>query len=145
MTIEERIEAAQKLIEEAKAELAAKAAPRRNWPEKVEAGDCFERNGSRYVMLADQLIDLDRDTTWAGANGFDGDEKDFAYIGKLDLTIRTDAHEPTGEELVGKMCEFSDAGFETFTSSRKPCHEYKEGRGYKDHNGAWWNIARLAR
>lgn len=77
----------------------AEKATKRNWPERIEAGMCFERNGSQYVWLAGQLIDLDRDTTWAGFAGFDGDEASFAYLGKLDLTIRTDAHEPTGAEL----------------------------------------------
>ena len=38
MSPEEKIEAAQKLIDEARAEMAAK---KRSWPEKIEAGMCF--------------------------------------------------------------------------------------------------------
>lgn len=44
---------------------------------------------------------------------FDGDESDFTYLGYARdlLAIKTpDAPEPTGAELVGKVCEFSDDG-----------------------------------
>ena len=52
MSPEEKIEAAEKLIAEAKAELAAmreKAAAPRNWPERIDAGMCFGLRGFVYI------------------------------------------------------------------------------------------------
>lgn len=41
MTIEERLEQAEKLVAEVKAELAAMRVTKRNWPERIEAGMVF--------------------------------------------------------------------------------------------------------
>ena len=68
-----------------------------------------------------------------------------------ELTIKTpDAPEPTGAELVGKMCEFSDDGKE-WTRPSSVCKEYSEsgfsGHGYYEdaENGWRWKFARLAK
>lgn len=145
MSMEERLEKAEKLVAEVKAELAAMRATKRNWPERIEAGMVFRLDdGDRYVSLGEQLVNLETGTTWAGREGFDGSEKRFIYEGKLDLTIRTDAHEPTGAELVGRVCEFSDDDFVSYTTRESECHGTGV-RGYMTKLGVWWKFARLAR
>ena len=105
MTIEERLAEAQKLIDGVKAELAAKAKPARNWPEKIEPGMVFfsKLATAKYLLCGNKLVNLETGGMWCtSADPFGGDEKEFDYIGKIDLTIRTEkaeAHEPTGEEL----------------------------------------------
>ena len=105
MSLEERLEKAEKLVAEVKAELAAMRATKRNWPERIEAGMCFEQaNGSRYLVCGTKFVNLDTGALWLLGGGPSGDDKtDLFYLGKLDLTIRTDAHEPTGAELVGVL------------------------------------------
>ena len=118
MIPEEKIEAAQKLIDEARAELAAK---KRNWPEKIEPGMLFRhRGGAVYVWPHDRCQDLV--CLVAGGESRCGDAfyKDmaracmdsFTYLGHARdlIKIADDAREPTGAELVGKLCEFSDDG-----------------------------------
>ncbi len=107
MSLEERLEKAEKLVAEVKAELAAMRVTKRNWPERIEAGDCFEQaNGSRYLVCGTKLVSLDTGALWLLGGGPSGNDKtDLSYLGKIDLTIRTDAHEPTGAELVGRVCE----------------------------------------
>ena len=105
MTTETTIEKAKAVIEEMR-ELLAKleaerAAPRRNWPEKVEAGMCFGREDVRYVLFGKRLANIESGVIWStSGDPFGGDQSEFDYLGKMDLTIRTDAHEPTGAELV---------------------------------------------
>lgn len=103
MTIEERIEAAQKLIEEVKAELAAKAAPRRNWPEKVEAGMVFRAYGSVIIATASST-DLSMVSAVSIAGKTHGttcykwnNAPDLEYLGHARdrIKIIEDAHEPT--------------------------------------------------
>lgn len=105
MSPEEKIEAAQKLIDEARAELAAK---KRSWPEKIEAGMIFRHNGGAlYVScfpLGDERFSLVRlnsaSKTWENGTlcGLDGfgilGDKAFAYLGyACDLIkIADDAH-----------------------------------------------------
>lgn len=156
MTPETTIEKAKAVIEEMR-ELLAKleaerAAPRRNWPEKVEAGDCFAYFSDRYVLFGKRLVNIETGVIWA-TNGdpFGGDEKDFAYLGKLDLAIRTDAHEPTGAELVGKAVHVSDdpnRGWCTESCGRPiTIINYNPGstNPYTTQSGNIWKYARLAR
>ncbi len=62
MSPEEKIEAAQKLIDEARAELTAmreKAAAPRNWPERIDAGMVFRhRGGAVYVWTHNRCQEL---------------------------------------------------------------------------------------
>lgn len=145
MTIEKRIEAAQKLIEEVKAELAAKAAPRRNWPEKVEAGDCFEiPTFGTWMSLGNYgyaCISGDR----VGAHAEDISGTGVVYLGHARdvITIRTDAHKPTGAELVGKMCEVSNNGTHWF--DKRTITEYRIGSDEPYFGIRTWKYARLAR
>lgn len=143
MTIEERLEQAEKLVAEVKAELAAKAAPRRNWPEKVEAGMVFsEPNGSAnawfaagigFACISGSCLGMWRETL----------PDDCHYIGKDCIQIRTDAHEPTGAELVGEVCEFSDDGKEWHFTDGRECNGYSESEGYSwGMQGRWWQYAR---
>lgn len=82
---------------------AYEATKARNWPERIEAGDCFEQaNGSRYLVCGSKFVNLDTGALWLLGGGPSGSDKiDLSYLGKIDLAIRTDAHEPTGAELVG--------------------------------------------
>lgn len=150
MTIEQRIEAAEKLLAEAKAELA-KTTTRKNWPEKMEAGMVFRHKRGKVCILtkANDLVWLsapDDDAVHGGTygpakQGFGGKEDCFTYLGHARdiLTIRTDAHEPTGAELVGKVCEFSDGN-----RWSAPCECTSEPK-YRAANGLMWKYARLAR
>lgn len=113
MTTETTIEKAKAVIEEMR-ELLAKleterATPRRNWPEKVEAGMCFGREDVRYVLFGKRLANIESGVIWStSGDPFGGDQSEFDYLGKMDLTIRTDAHEPTGAELVGRRVNCFD-------------------------------------
>ncbi len=78
MSPEEKIEAAQKLIDEARAEIAAK---KRNWPEKIEPGMLFRCPIGTFLIR------------------YLGHARDL-------IRIADDAHEPTGAELVGKVCVY---------------------------------------
>ena len=158
MSLEERLEQAEKLVAEVKAELAAMRATKRNWPERIEAGMCFaQANGSRHLVCGTKLVNLDTGALWLLGGGPSGDDKtDLLYLGKMDLTIRTDAHEPTGAELVGKVCEFSDDGVNWIASGE--CGTYDrndenctyrakdfEVRSSEGCNRPWFRFARLAK
>ena len=104
MTIEERLEQAEKLVAEVKAELAAMRATKRNWPERIEAGMCFGREDVRYVLFGKRLASIESGVVWSTSGcPFGGDQSEFVYLGKIDLTIRTDAHEPTGAQQGGAV------------------------------------------
>lgn len=146
MSLEERLEKAEKLVAEVKAELAAMRVTKRNWPERIEAGDCFEQaNGSRYLVCGSKFVNLDTGALWLLGGGPSGNDKtDLSYLGKIDLTIRTDAHEPTGAELVGRRVNCFDVldqlQFEGVCDKYNPdatC-PYRIGR-------AWYFKARLAK
>ena len=102
MSPEEKIEAAQKLIDEARTELAAK---KRNWPEKIEPGMCFGLRGFVYIYtdFGDLVIVRSSEGAqnegkrYAPAKGFAGLEDDFTYLGHARdlIKIADDAHEPT--------------------------------------------------
>lgn len=132
MTIEERLAEAQKLIDEVKAELAAKAKPARNWPEKIEPGMVFAyKDGAAYIytdFACDYLICINGVGNDKYGTGFTKDvfhkrSHLFTYLGHARdrITIRTEkaeAHEPTGEELVApqelraKDAEIEDLKYE---------------------------------
>ncbi len=109
MTTESTIEKAKAVIEEmrellAKLQEAKDAKPARNWPERIEAGMCFGREDVRYVLFGKRLANIESGVIWStNSDPFGGDQGEFDYLGKIDLTIRTDAHEPTGAELVGVL------------------------------------------
>ena len=117
MSLEERLEQAEKLVAEVKAELAAmraEKATKRNWPERIEAGMVFKAKMTEATWMA-----VDGANLVCIANGEKGGYGvmcDIASPNALDylghardiLTIRTDAHEPTGAELVGRVCQFTN-------------------------------------
>lgn len=112
MTIEERLEKAEKLVAEVKAELAAmraEKAAKRDWPDRIEAGDCFEAP-TRNVFMQGRGDMLNLICVIGPALGctvyYTCD--DWKYLGRDILTIRTDAHEPTGAELVGRRVNCFD-------------------------------------
>ena len=105
MSPEEKIEAAQKLIDEARAEIAAK---KRNWPETIEAGMVFyhNRGGFHYMACStdgenvNNLVCLKAGQNYSFKNLFHGDEAEFTYLGHARdlIKIADDAHELTGAE-----------------------------------------------
>ena len=106
MSPEEKIAAAERLIAEAKAELAAK---KRNWPEKIEPGMLFRYLDKVWIAMSatgrhpfDTLVSLESGFTYALHNLFNGRDQLFDYLGHArDLVkIADDAHEPTGAGLV---------------------------------------------
>ena len=108
MSLEERLEQAEKLVTEVKAELAvmrAEKATKRNWPERIEAGDCFKDAEDNRIWLAISertfCCVIGENT---GVHAY-GHREAWAYLGRDILTILTAAHEPTGAELVGRVCE----------------------------------------
>ena len=145
--MEERLEQAEKLVAEVKAELAAMRATKRNWPERIEAGMCFaQANGSRYLVCGTKLVNLDTGALWLLGGGPSGDDKtDLLYLGKMDLTIRTDAHEPTGAELVGRMCEFADLMSGPWSPGECAAFGQNPAYPYRKAGGAEWKFARLAK
>ena len=101
MSPEEKIAAAEKLIAEAKAELAAK---KRNWPEKIEPGMLFRYLDKVWIAMSatgrhpcDTLVSLESGFTYALHNLFNGRDQLFVYLGHARDLIRIadDAHEPT--------------------------------------------------
>lgn len=147
MSPEEKIEAVQKLIDEARAELAAK---KRNWPEKIEPGMLFRSNGKvvaippRYPV--DHAISLDPERIGMSCYGWEN-APDIEYLGHARDLIRIadDAHEPTGAELVGKACVYTnDDG--RMNNAGWTCEVYEPGRGYSwGSRRVWYKHARLAR
>ena len=149
MSLEERLEKAEKLVAEVKAELAAMRVTKRNWPERIEAGMCFGREDVRYVLFGKRLASIESGVVWSTSGcPFGGDQSEFVYLGKIDLTIRTDAHEPTGAELVGRMCEFLNVRGDS-VGLIAICTEYDpSGHGpykYRAETGSCFCGARLAK
>lgn len=153
MSPEEKIEATQKLIDEAKAEIVAK---KRNWPEKIEPGMCFGLRG--FVCIYTDFGDLvivrssegaqNEGKRYAPAEGFAGLEDDFTYLGHARdlIKIANVAHEPTGAELVGKRCEDGDWVLRYNHLDTGVCKSFAHGadRPYL-HQGGQFRFARLAR
>lgn len=101
MSPEEKIEAAEKLIAEAKAEIVAK---KRNWPEKIEPGMLFRYLDKVWIAMSatgrhpcDTLVSLESGFTYALHNLFNGRDQLFVYLGHARdlIKIADDAHEPT--------------------------------------------------
>ena len=155
MSPEEKIKAAQKLIDEARAEIAAK---KRNWPETIEPGMCFGLRGFVYIYtdFGDLVIVRSSEGAqnegkrYAPAKGFAGLEDDFTYLGHARdlIKIADDAHEPTGAELVGKVCQVSlspinkpNDGIRCLVTSFDPIIGYRT----KEGETMPWKYARLAR
>lgn len=151
MSPEEKIKAAQKLIDEAMAEIAAK---KRNWLEEAKPGMLFRSNGKvvaippRYPV--DHAISLDPELIGMSCYGWEN-APDIEYLGHARdiLTISLppqviEAHGPTGEELVGKVCDYVHADGRTYAG--QVCEVYEPGRGYSwGSRTTWYKHARLAR
>ena len=155
MSPEEKIEAAQKLIDEARAEMAAK---KRNWLEEAKPGMLFRSYGAVVAIPprhpVDYAISLDPEHIGTSCYGWE-DAKDLEYLGHARdiLTIALppqviEAHEPTGAELVGKMCQVSlypiskaDDGIKCMVTSFDPTIGYRT----KEGGIVPWKYARLAR
>ena len=154
MSPEEKIEAAQKLIDEARAELTAKT---RNWPEKIEPGMCFGLRGFVYIYtdFGDLVIVRSSEGAqnegkrYAPAKGFAGLEGDFTYLGHARdlIKIADDAHEPIGAELVGKVCEYCDIDGDWDRWDTGVCKSFTpwSDRPYLRDQGGQFCFARLAR
>lgn len=161
MSPEEKIEAAQKLIDEARAELTAK---KRNWLEEAKPGMLFRSNGKVVAIPprhpVDHAISLDPERIGMSCYGWEN-APDIEYLGHARdiLTIALppqviEAHGPTGEELVGKVCEFSDDG-KAWTKPGE-CDEFDPSDREMAYHSAvkltlagddrkWFEFARLAR
>ena len=154
MSPEEKIAAAERLIAEAKAELAAK---KRNWPEKIEPGMLFRYLDKVWIAMSatgrhpcDTLVSLESGFTYALHNLFNGRDQLFDYLGHArDLVkIADDAHEPTGARLVGRVCQVSlspieneNDGFYCRVTSFDPILGYRT----KEGEDTPWKYAKLAR
>lgn len=148
MSPEEKLEMGRKLIAEAEAEIAAN---RRNWPEKIERGMCFGSNRTKAMWMATDKPGSFVCIRCSGDNGTGigatlGDLKDSTYIGHARdlIKIADDAHEPTGAELVGKMCYVSDDGVNWHGPWRLESHKPTQGWSWGSHE-TWYQHARLAR
>lgn len=150
MSPEEKIEAAQKLIDEARAEFAAK---KRNWLEEAKPGMLFRSYGKVVVIPprhpVDHAISLDPDHIGTPCYGWE-DAKDLECLGHARdlIKIADDAHEPTGAELVGKVCQVSlstinkpNDGIRCLVTSFDPIIGYRT----KEGENMPWKYARLAR
>ena len=160
MSPEEKIKAAQKLIDEARAELTAK---KRNWPENIEPGMCFGLRGFVYIYtdFGDLVIVRSSEGAqnegkrYAPAEGFAGLEDEFTYLGHARdlIKIADDAPEPTWAKLVGEVCEFSDDGVNWTLGSLRSgrgmdpriCTGFSPDAHAYDNMGCKWKYARLAR
>lgn len=170
MSPEEKLEMGRKMVAEAEAEIAAK---KRNWPEKIEELMVFKRPdvtpkfdvgaGHLFVVCLrgaeKRLLSIDDGSVRSSDSLFgNSGEEGFEYLGRLrDLIPRKtdDAHEPTGAELVGKMCQFSDDG-KTWTEPGE-CDEFDPSDREMAYHSAveltldgddgriWFEFARLAR
>lgn len=137
---------------------AYEASKARNWPEKIEAGmrkedakngDLFRSYG-RIVLIPPSYpntyaIALTGESVGCQCYGW-GDDPKLEYLGHARdiLAIRTDAHEPTGAELVGKRVNcFDTLGRYQFEGD---CDEYNPNVTYPYRIGyGWYSKARLAR
>ena len=154
MSPEEKIEAAQKLTDEARAEIAAK---KRNWPETIEAGMVFyhNRGGFHYMACStdgenvNNLVCLKAGQNYSFKNLFHGDEAEFTYLGHARdlIKIADDAHELTGAELVGKYCEYCDIDGDWDDWRKGECKDFTPGtdQPYLRDQGGRFRFARLAR
>ena len=160
----EAIENAKACFDKAKEMLEAKeSAPPRNWPKRIEAGMVFRLAvdtgkfdcgaGHEYIAAMHKgglrLTDLKTGERRSDADelfGADGD-RNFTYLGHARdiLTIRTDAHEPTGAELVGKACEFSDRLTGPWSPGICAAFGHNPTYQYRKAGGAEWKYARLAK
>lgn len=145
MSPEEKIEAAQKLIDEARVEIAAK---KRNWPEKIEAGMCFgEEDGDKAVWIVCddlQLVCVSSYKAGIRWGGWRETKTRLRYLGRDLIKIADDAHEPTGVELVGKVCVYTHDDGRT-NDDGLVCEVYEPGRGYSwGARATWYRFARLA-
>ena len=152
MSPEEKLEMGKKLIAEAEAEIAAK---KRSWPEKIEPGMVFQSPATTATWMA-----TDVDGLFVCLKGETGSFKAAGRTMRLNregiphashardlIKIADAAHEPTGAELVGKVCEFSDDG-ENWTRNAFECGGYIESNGnhrYAQGSAFAWKYARLAR
>ena len=148
MSPEEKIEAAQKLIDEARAEIAAK---KRSWPEKIEAGMCFgEEDGdkSMWIVCDDlQLVCVSSYKAGIRWGGWRETKTRLRYLGRDLIKIADDAHEPTGAELVGKYCEYCDIDGDWDDWRKGECKDFTPGtdQPYLRDQGGRFRFARLAR
>ena len=148
MSPEEKIEAAQKLIDEARAEIAAK---KRNWPEKIEAGMCFgEEDGdkSMWIVCDDlQLVCVSSYKAGIRWGGWRETKTRLRYLGRDLIKIADDAPEPTGAELVGKYCEYCDIDGDWDNWGKGECKDFTPGtdQPYLRNQGCRFRFARLAR
>ena len=148
MSPEEKIEAAQKLIDEARAEIAAK---KRSWPEKIEAGMCFgEEDGdkSMWIVCDDlQLVCVSSYKAGIRWGGWRETKTRLRYLGRDLIKIADDAHEPTGAELVGKYCEYCDIDGDWDNWGKGECKDFIPGtdQPYLRNQGGRFRFARLAR
>ena len=148
MSPEEKIEAAQKLIDEARAELTAK---KRSWPEKIEAGMCFgEEDGdkSMWIVCDDlQLVCVSSYKAGIRWGGWRETKTRLRYLGRDLIKIADDAHEPTGAELVGKYCEYCDIDGDWDNWGKGECKDFIPGtdQPYLRNQGGRFRFARLAR
>ena len=158
MSPEEKIEAAQKLIDEARAEIAAK---KRNWPEKIEPGMLFRcpigtfliryRSHGPLGPVNDwDLVEIFTGRYLSGEGGkFSGQEHEFTYLGHARdlIKIADDAHEPTGAELVGRYCEYCDTDGDWDNWEKGECKDFTPGadQPYLRKQGVRFRFARLAR
>lgn len=152
MTMESKIEAMQNLIEEVKAELAAMRATKRNWPERVEAGMVFQSLGTTATWMATDVdglfVCLKGETDSFKAAGrtmrLERDNVPHAGHARDILAIRTDAHEPTGAEFLGKCCDFSDDGITWPYTAKCEATSLRLGYTWGAHE-SWYKFARLAK
>ena len=146
MSPEEKIEAAQKLIAEARAELAAK---KRNWPEKIEPGMLFESEAfGVWISLGKYgFACVLGDRTGSHAEEISG--IGITYLGHARdlIKIADDAHELTGAELVGKYCEYCDIDGDWDDWRKGECKDFTPGtdQPYLRDQGGRFRFARLAR
>ena len=147
MSPEEKIEAAQKLIDEARAELTAK---KRSWPEKIEVGMCFgEEDGdkSMWIVCDDlQLVCVSSYKAGIRWGGWRETKTRLRYLGRDLIKIADDAHELTGAELVGKYCEYCDIDGDWDNWGKGECKDFIPGtdQPYLRNQGGRFRFARLA-
>ena len=154
MSPEEKIEAEQKLTDEARAEIAAK---KRNWLEEAKPGMLFRSNGKVVAIPprhpVDHAISLDPEHIGTSCYGWE-DAKDLEYLGHARdiLTIALppqviEAHELTGAELVGKYCEYCDIDGDWDNWGKGECKDFIPGtdQPYLRNQGGQFRFARLAR
>lgn len=148
MSLEERLEKAEKLVAEVKAELAAmraEKATKRNWPERIEAGMVFRHgNVVHMVDTSGALVMIHGDQP--GGKWVKWERAPLEYLGTsfAVLTIRTDAHEPTGAEFLGKCCDFSDDGITWPYTAECEATSLRLGYTWGAHE-SWYKFARLAK